>query len=167
MNLIAELHPALRWLAATMVAIIAAVALVGLGANSTTAGMVFLVLVVWFAAEAGIWMALWVALLCALSFDYFFLPPFGTLLIVGIQAWVAMISFLLSCVVVGRVAERARSQARQADERRADLERLYELSQEMMLQGDAAGLIRELPGLIARIFALDGVVLFVRDQDQF
>jgi two-component system sensor histidine kinase KdpD len=167
MNLIAELHPALRWLAATMVAIIAAVALVGLGANSTTAGMVFLVLVVWFAAEAGIWMALWVALLCALSFDYFFLPPFGTLLIVGIQAWVAMISFLLSCVVVGRVAERARSQARQADERRADLERLYELSQEMMLQGDAAGLIRELPGLIARIFALDGVVLYVRDQDQF
>ena len=36
-----------------------------------------------------------------------------------------------------------------------------------MLQGDAAGLIRDLPRLIARIFALDGVVLYVRDQDQF
>jgi two-component system sensor histidine kinase KdpD len=167
MNRLAELHPALRWLAATIVAITAAVALVGLGANSTTSGMVFLVLVVWFAAQAGIWMALWVALLSALSFDYYFLPPVHSLLIVGVQAWVAMISFLLSCVVVGRVAERARKQARQADERRADLERLYELSQEMMLQGDAAGLIHDLPGLIARIFALDGVVLYVRDQDQF
>ena len=29
-----------------------------------------------------------------------------------------MISFLLSCVVVGRVAERARGQARQAEQRR-------------------------------------------------
>ena len=78
-----------------------------------------------------------------------------------------MISFLLSCVVVGRVAERARRKARQAEERRADVERLYELSQEMMLQGDAAGLVHDLPRMIARIFALDGVVLYVRDQDQF
>lgn len=167
MNPLAHQHPALRWLAATMMAIIAASALVGLGANATTAGMVFLVLVVWFAAQAGIWLALWVALLCALSFDYFFLLPFHTLQIEGLQQWVAMISFLLSCLVVGRVAERARSQARQADERRADVERLYELSQEMMLQEDAAGLIHELPRMIARIFALDGVVLYVRDGDQF
>jgi two-component system sensor histidine kinase KdpD len=89
-------------------------------------------------------MALWVALLCALFFDYYFLPPLRTLQIVGIQQWVAMISFLLSCVVVSRVAERARGQARQADARREDVERLYELSQQMMLQEDAAGLIRDL-----------------------
>jgi two-component system sensor histidine kinase KdpD len=85
----------------------------------------------------------------------------------GAQEWVAMISFLISCVVVSRLAERARGQARQTDERREDVERLYELSQQMMLQEDAAGLIRDLPRLIARIFALDGVVLYVRDQDQF
>jgi two-component system sensor histidine kinase KdpD len=78
-----------------------------------------------------------------------------------------MISFLLSCAVVGRLAERARAQARQAIERREDVERLYELSQEMMLQEDAAGLIHDLPRMIDRIFALDGVVLYVRDQDQF
>ncbi len=167
MNPLANQHSALRWLAATLMAILAAVALVGLGANSTTAGMVFLVLVVWFAAQAGLWLALYAALLCALAFDYFFLLPYHTLQIVGVQQWVAMISFLLSCVVVGRVAERARRKARQAEERHADVERLYELSQEMMLQGDAAGLIHDLPGLIARIFALDGVVLYVRDQDQF
>jgi len=141
--------------------------LVWLGVNSTTAGMVFLVLVVWFAAQAGILLALYVALLCAVAFDYYFLPPVHTLQIVGLQQWVAMISFLLSCLVVGRLAERARSQARQAEQRREDVERLYELSQEMMLQEDAAGLIRDLPRLIARIFALDGVVLYVLDQDQF
>jgi two-component system sensor histidine kinase KdpD len=156
-----------RWLAATMVAAAATSLLVWLGVNSTTAGMVFLVLVVWYAAQAGILLSLYVALLCAVAFDYYFLPPVHTLQIVGLQQWVAMISFLLSCVVVGRVAERARNQARQAEQRRADVERLYELSQEMMLQEDAAELIRDLPRLMGRIFVLDAVVLYVRDQDQF
>ena len=157
----------LHWFVGTMMAASATLLMVWLGANSTTAGMVFLVLVVWVSAQAGIRLSLYVTLLCALSFDYFFLPPVGTMRLEGAQAWVAMVSFLISSLVVGRVAERARSQARQADERRADVERLYELSQEMMLQEDAAGLIRDLPRMIARIFELDGVVLYVRDQDQF
>ena len=166
-DMISDSRRIFHWLAATLAVVFATALLVGMGVNSTTAGMAFLVLVVWFAAQAGILLALYVALLCAFAFDYFFLPPFHTLQISGTEAWVAMISFLLSCAVVGRVAERARSQARQAEERRADVERLYELSQEMMLQEDAAGLIRDLPRLIERIFALDGVVLYVRDQDQF
>ena len=167
MNLLAHSRPILRWSAATLVSVAATFLLVTLEADSTTAGMVFLVLVVWFAAQAGLWLALNLSLLCALSFDYFFLLPFHTLQIVGVQQWVAMISFLLSCVVVGRVAERARTQTRKAEERHADVERLYELSQEMMLHDETANLLRDLPRLIERIFALDGVVLYVRDEDQF
>ncbi len=106
-------------------------------------------------------------MLCALSFDYYFLPPFRTLRLAGVQEWLAMISFLACCIVVNRVAERARRQTRKAHQRREDVERLYELSQEMMLHEDAEGLLRDLPRLINRIFALDGVVLYVRDQDQF
>jgi len=158
---------AARWFGATLVAALATGLLAGLGANSTTAGMAFLVLVVWFAAQTGIRLSLYIAVLCALSFDYFFLPPFRTFRIAGIQGWVAMISFVVSCALVGRVAEMARRQARDANARRDDVERLYTLSQEMMLQEDAAGLIRDLPRMIGRIFALEGVVLYVRDYDQF
>jgi two-component system sensor histidine kinase KdpD len=156
-----------RWIVATLAAIAAKELLAGFNANSTTSGMVFLVLVVWFAAQTGIARALYVAVLCALSFDYYFLPPYNSLRIVGMQPWVAMIAFIVSCVVVGRLAERARSQAQQADARREDVERLYELSQAMMLQEDAAGLVRDLPRIIASIFELDAVVLYVREQDQF
>jgi two-component system sensor histidine kinase KdpD len=141
-------------------------ALAWLGANSTAAGMAFLVLVVWSATQAGIWLSLFIAVLCALSFDYFFLPPFRTLRLAGGQEWVAMLSFVACCVVVERVAERARRQTRQAEQRREDVERLYALSQEMMLHEDAEGLLRDLPRLIDRIFALDGVVLYVCDEDQ-
>ena len=151
----------------TITAVGASALLVWTGANSTTAGMVFLVLVVWAAAQAGIWFSLYVALLCAISFDYFFLLPLHTLRIIGVQQWVALISFMASSVVAGRLAEQARKQARQAEQRREDVERLYELSQEMMLHEDPAGLVQVVPRLIDRIFALDGVVLYVRDQDQF
>jgi two-component system sensor histidine kinase KdpD len=156
-----------QWLGATLVAMAATSLMVTLGANSTTAGMVFLALVVWFASQAGVWLAVFVTLLCAVAFDYFFLPPFRTMQIVGIQQWVAMICFLVSCAVVARVAEIARRQARKAELRREDVERLYALSQEMMLNEDAASLVRELPRMIEKVFALDGVVLHVCDGAQF
>lgn len=157
----------LHWFMATLTVVVPSILLVWTGANSTTAGMVFLVLVVWSAAQAGIWISLYVAILCAVFFDYFFLPPLHTFRIVGIQQWVALISFLASCAVAGRLAERARRQARDAEQRREDVERLYTLSQEMMLHDDAAALVRELPRIIDRIFSLDGVVLYVRDIDEF
>jgi two-component system sensor histidine kinase KdpD len=128
--------------------------------------MAFLVLVVWSSTQAGLWLALYIAVLCALSFDYFFLLPYHTLRIASAQEWVAMISFIACCVVVERVAEMARRQTLQAEQRREDVERLYELSQEMMLHEDAEGLIHELPRFIERIFALDGVVLYVSEEDQ-
>jgi two-component system sensor histidine kinase KdpD len=158
---------AFHWFVATLFAVLTTLLLVRLGANPTAAGMVYLVLVVWSATQAGRWLSIYVAILCALGFDYFFLPPVRSFQLAGGQAWIAMVSYLACCLVVGRVAEMARRQTRAAEQRREDVERLYELSQEMMLHEDAAGLIKDLPRLIDRVFKLNGVVLFVSDQDQF
>jgi two-component system, OmpR family, sensor histidine kinase KdpD len=158
---------ALRFLAAIALAMATTFVLVRVGADPAVAGMVYLALVVWSATQAGIWLSLFVAVICALGFDYFFLPPVRSFQLAGMQAWVAMISYLSCCLVVGRVAERARRQTRDAEQRREDVERLYELSQEMMLHEDAAGLIHDLPRLIHRIFALNSVILYVCDQDRF
>ncbi|HEY1804736.1 MAG TPA: ATP-binding protein [Terracidiphilus sp.] len=158
---------ALRGLAATATAALATVAMVWLGANSITAGMVFLVLVVWWATQAGIVLSIYTAVLCAVCFDYFFLPPMHTLRIEGAQQWVAMVSFALSCLVVGRLSERARKQTVRAQQRQEDVGKLYSLSQEMMLFEDADRLLRDLPGAIGRIFALEGVILYVGDYDRF
>ena len=156
-----------RVLASTVVVAAATLFMSWVGANETAAGLVFLTMVVWFATRAGIRRSLYIALLCAVSFDYLFLPPFHTLRLAGPQEWVEMLSFVVSCVIVGRLAERARSQTRKAEQRREDVERLYTLAQEMMLHEDAARFVRDLPKLVARCFALDSVFLFVRDEDQF
>lgn len=158
---------ALRVLAATALAAAATALMAGLRASSTTAGMVFLVLVVWSATRTERWLSLYIAFLCAASFDFFFLLPYHTFRLAGIEEWVAMASFAACCVVVSRVAEAARRQSLHAEQRRADVERLYALSQEMMLYEDAAALIRDLPMLVARIFTLDAVALYVWDQDRF
>lgn len=167
MNKRADYEQMLRWLLASFAAMLTTVLLAWLGANSTTAGMVFLVLVVWSASKEGIALSLYTTALCALSFDFFFLPPVHTFRLVGAQAWVAMASFAAGSVLVSRLAERARRQTLEAEQRQADVGRLYTLSQEMMFFEDAARLVRDLPGLIQRIFALDAVVLYVRDHDRF
>ncbi|HTX77751.1 MAG TPA: ATP-binding protein [Terracidiphilus sp.] len=156
-----------RWIGASAVVVLANFLLLRAHLNETAAGLVFLTLVVWFAARAGIAMSLYVALLCAVLFDYYFLPPLYTLRLQGLQQWIEMGSFMVSSVVVGQLAERARRQTRQAQQRRDDVERLYTLSQDMMLHEDANRLIRELPQLIQRGWKLDDVVLYVRDHDQF
>jgi two-component system, OmpR family, sensor histidine kinase KdpD len=155
----------LRWAALTIAVAGATLLLEFLHANSTMAGMAFLVLVVWTATQAGIALSLYMATVCALAFDFFFLPPYHTLRLQGWEQWIAMACFAASCVAVSRVAERARSQREEARQRQADVERLYELSQEMMLHSDAEGLIRDLPMLVARIFGLEAVALFVCDRD--
>jgi two-component system, OmpR family, sensor histidine kinase KdpD len=155
------------WLAATLAASGATGLMAILGADATAAGMIFLLLVVGCAAVADKWLSAYVAVICALAFDYFFLLPLHTLRIRGAHDWIAMLTFLASCAVVSRVAESARRQNRQAEQRREDAERLYTLSQEMMLHEDAAGLTRDLPLLIDRTFALEGVILYVSDRDEF
>jgi two-component system, OmpR family, sensor histidine kinase KdpD len=167
MKLTGKLRGVVMWSGATMTVALTTALLTWLGARSTTAGMIFLVLVVWTATQAGLALSLFIAVLCAFCFDYFFLPPLHTLILAGAQEWVAMLSFVASSVVSGRVAERARRQARHAEQRREDVERLYTLSQEMMLHEDAARLISELPQVIQRVFGLDAVALYVQDQDKF
>jgi len=161
----AQAEKALRWSAITIMVAGATLLLELLHSNSTVAGMIYLVLVVWTATQAGIALSLYTATFCALAFDFFFLPPYHTLRLQGWEQWIAMACFAASCVVVSRVAEGARRQREKARLRQADVERLYELSQEMMLHSDAEELIRDLPRLVGRIFGLEAVALFVRDRD--
>lgn len=159
-------HHYVQWLGATLAA---ALTTIGLGlahAHPATAGMIFLVVVVVTATQAGLVISLYSAFLCAIAFDYFFLPPFHTFILAGPQEWVSMFTFAISSLVAGRVAERARKRQEEAEQRREDVERLFQISQEMILHQDAASLICDLPHLLKRIFSLEDVALYVQDRDE-
>jgi two-component system, OmpR family, sensor histidine kinase KdpD len=154
------------WMLATSVTVILTGALQLLHANATISAIVYMVVVVLFATLAGQALSAYLAAVSAILFDYYFLAPLHSFAIYGFQNVLALAAFVGSCLVVGRVAERARRQTRQAERRREDVERLFILSQEMMLHDDAAGLIREIPRLVEHNFALDAVLLYVRDEDK-
>ncbi len=160
------LREMLRWMLATAITAFVTAVLVRMRADSATAGILYLVLVVWAASLAGRAVSIYLAVVASLLFDYCFLEPLHSFGLTGLQSALAMVAFIVSCVIVSRVAERARRQTLQAERRREDVERLYSLSQEMMLHEDAAGLIREIPRLVEHNFALHAVLLYVRAEDQ-
>lgn len=154
-----------NWLLASGLIAAVTVALVWLHADAASAGILYLVMVVWASTIGGPAISIYLAVVTSLCFDFFFLLPLHTFALQGTQAWLAMSVFVAACALVNRVAERARKQTRYSEERRDHAERLYRLSQEMMLHEDAAGLVREIPRLIAQNFELDGVLLYVRGQE--
>lgn len=166
MEIPAQVRTPLRWIGATLAAVLTTALLTWLNVGPTTAGMLFLVVVVWTATREGLWLSIYSAVLCALLFDYYFLPPVHTFTLAGPREWVGLFAFVASSVVAGRVAERARMQAHQAEQRREDVERLYTMSQELMLYEDSEGLMRDLPRMLRRIFGLENVALYVRDEDK-
>jgi two-component system sensor histidine kinase KdpD len=97
------------------------------GANAPTAGFLYLVLVLGLATWRG-WLAGAVASVAAtVGYNYFFLPPFGTLVIAEPANWVALASFLIASTLASRLVVSARRQAVAADLRRREVEILYEL----------------------------------------
>ena len=72
MNAHSDSRRLFHWTMATLTAVGFTILLVSTGANATTAGMVFLVLVVWSAAQAGIWLSLYVAVCVLLRSITFF-----------------------------------------------------------------------------------------------
>src|SRR6185369_3808280 len=97
------------------------------GANALTAGFLYLILVLGLATGGG-WQAGVVASLTATGcYNYYFLPPFGTLVIAEPANWVALFSFLTATTVASRLVVNARRQAEAADLRRREVEILYEL----------------------------------------
>jgi len=97
------------------------------GANATTAGFLYLVLVLGLAAWGGWPAGLVAAVAATVCFNYFFLPPYGTLLVADPANWVALFSFLTAATLASRLVVSARQQAAEADRRRREVEILYEL----------------------------------------
>ena len=112
--------------AAVVAALTATLKLLGGGVNSTTVALALLLAVLFIAARMERGPALVASVLAAFSFNFFFLPPFGTLHIAEPENWVALVAFLLTAVVAGQLSTRARRRAEEAEAGRLEIERLYE-----------------------------------------
>ncbi|MFY9673611.1 MAG: DUF4118 domain-containing protein, partial [Terriglobales bacterium] len=127
---------------------VAAVTLIGyrwLHLNATTIALLFLLGVLGISAFYGIRQAVFMSIVATLAFNYFFLPPIGTLTIADPQNWIALFAFLVTAVSASELSARARRGQRTAIERRLELERLYAFSQLLLSSDNAAELLNLIP----------------------
>ncbi len=125
--------------------------------NATTVALTFLLVVLVTAATTRLRVAVMASIAAMLCFNFFFLPPIGTLTIADPQNWVALFVFLAVSLVASNLSATARERAREASARRDELGRLFDLSRDVLLVTGGADAIAVLARYIARRFDLDYV----------
>ncbi len=133
--------------------------------NQTTVALTFLVLILITASRWRLSYAVYLSLLCALLYNFFFLPPVGTFTINDPQNWIALTAFLCTSILVSQLSDGVRRQAAISESRRVEVEHLYTFSQELLLHEDLRTLARNTPSIAANVFGFRAVALYVRDGD--
>jgi two-component system, OmpR family, sensor histidine kinase KdpD len=147
-------------------AVIVAVYFRRLHVNETTIALTFLIVILLVAANWGLRHAIYLSILSAVAFNFFFLPPVLTFTIGDSRNWVALLAFLVTSIVASQLAERARREAKSSRRRQREAERLYEFSQQMLVTGNVIDLLNMLPQMIAATFNLAGAAVYLREKDR-
>src|SRR5256885_11378666 len=90
----------------------------------------------------GLRCAIPLSIAATLCFNFFFLPPLGTFTIADTGNWVALLAFFVSSVIASQLSERARRQTREANLRKQEVERLYTLSQQLLVSENVVDLLK-------------------------
>jgi two-component system sensor histidine kinase KdpD len=130
-------------------------------AMTATAAMGFLIIVLFVAATAPLWVAVVTSFASVLAFNFFFLPPVGTLTIADPQNWTALFALLVVSLVASNLSAVARARTREAEARRDGLARLFDLSRDILLITESNEANASLAGFIARRFEFDYVAICV------
>ena len=163
------LKDATRLLAALgVIAAISAIYTAWLGVtNLTTIALTFLLVVLIVATTSRLWVALTASVVSMLVFNYFFLPPLGTLAVTDPANWAALITFLAVSLVASNLSSAVRLREQDALNQRDEMTRLFELSRDVILMTDSREAISGLAQFIARRFALDYVAICLPRADDW
>ena len=136
-------------------------------ANAATVSTTFLLVVLVVAAISHLWVAVVTSIVAMCCFNYFFLPPFGTLTIADPQNWVALFAFLAVSLVASNLSAVARARTTEAVGRRDELARLFDLSRDVLVITESREALSVLARAIARRFDLDFVALALPRADDW
>lgn len=132
--------------------------------NATTAGFLFLVAILLIATKGGLVESTVASVAAMLCFNFFFLPPVGTLTIADPQNWVALFAFLATSLTASQLSAHAKRRALEAEERRGEVERLYALSRALLLIDTSQPIAKQIVHQITLTFESPGVALYVRSN---
>jgi two-component system sensor histidine kinase KdpD len=161
-----------RWLDALLpfVAALATIALITLvyrrliHVNATTVALTFLLSILAASTVSRLAVVVVMSVAATLAYNYYFLPPVGTLTIADPQNWVALFAFLVTAVAGSQLSSRARQEAEEAERRRKELEKLYRFSQRLLTAGNVIELLNSIPRQIVDCFSVGAAALLLADK---
>lgn len=133
--------------------------------NATSVALIFLLAILYGSTFWSLSVSIFMSVLATLAFDYYFLPPLGTLAISDPQNWVALTAFLVTAITASRLSDQARRRARDANRRRLEIERLYAFSQQMLVAGSVLELLNAIPRHIVESFEVQDAALYLASRD--
>lgn len=128
------------------------------------AALVLLLAVLGTATVSSLRVAVGTSLAATLAFNFFFLPPLHTFTIADPQNWVALFVFLAVATIASHLSTAARQRAIEADARRQEVTRLFDLSRDILLTNESEGAMDSLARHVARRFQLDSVAICLPGQ---
>jgi two-component system sensor histidine kinase KdpD len=159
-----------KWLriAASLLAVAAVIALYRLviPVNNTTVALTLLLAILAISTWWGLAEATLASVAAMLAFNFYFLPPVGTLTINDPQNGVALVAFLVTAVTASQLSGRARRRAAESEARRTEIERLYALVRAMMLSGSARRTIREFVNRVVQVFGCSAAAVYYRPSGE-
>ncbi len=136
-------------------------------ANHTTVALSLLLAILAVSAVWGMAVSVLMSVAAVLAFNFFFLPPVGTLTIADPQNWVALGAFLVTSIVGSQLSARIRKEADEANRRRRETERLYKFSQRLLGEGNVIQLMNAVPNYVVESFEAGAAELFLPQKDKF
>ena len=162
-----RIRRAFRLLAApAIVALIVAFNFRFVTVNNTTVALTLLLAILAISTGWGLLEATIASLAAVLGFNYYFLPPVGTLTVQDPQNWVALIAFMVTAVTASQLSARAKRRTLEAVERRHEVEGLYALSQSLLLSGSARSASQDLVSRVVKILGVSTAAFYTKSSDE-
>jgi two-component system sensor histidine kinase KdpD len=118
-------------------------------------GLLYLVVIVFLSLSGGFGSSATVAIVAAVFLEYFFIPPVLEWQINDPEDGVALATYLVTSLVITRLASKARNQARAAEEKRKETSLLYDVASRLLslgpevASGESVRIFRDVFGLRA------------------
>lgn len=133
--------------------------------NLTTTALSFLLVGLAVASKYGLIPGVVASILGMFCFNYFFIPPVGTLTVHDPQNWVALLAFLVTAITASQLSSAARARARDAERRREEVMRLYQLSRAIIATPDSETAVSSIARQVVEVFGLQYCAVFLLSSE--
>lgn len=132
--------------------------------NPTVAALAFLLIILVAAASSRLWVSVVMSFAAMLALNFYFLPPIGNFTIADPQNWVALFVFLGVSLIGSNLSAAVRARELEAQSRRDELSRLFDLSRDVLVMTDSQALTG-LARSVANRFALSYAAIALPTHD--